>query len=165
MRPEPGVKDGGPRALYYPFNQKAGSWDGIPPRPYKFQIGPERGMGWHGIQRYRLAGPPETPCTFELRYFELDPGGFSSLEKHRHVHFILALRGRGKALVGFELWDLSPFDLLYVPPWTPHRWINEGKDPFGFLCPVDADRDPPQPLSPEEWNLLKENPQTAPYVF
>lgn len=147
------------------FDAARFQWEGIDPRAYKFSLGDARGMGWRGVQRLTLGGPPDLPAAFELRYFELEPGGYSSLEKHRHVHLVVAVRGRGRALVGRQVIDLRPLDLLYVPPQVPHRWINEGDEPFGFLCPVDAERDPPQPVSDEEWEALRADPATARYVF
>jgi quercetin dioxygenase-like cupin family protein len=120
-------------------------------------------MGWRAITRHRLLS--EAPAAFELRYFELAPGGYSSLEKHRHVHFVIALRGAGRALVGDTVHELAPFDALYVPPLTPHRWMAAGDEPFGFLCPVDAERDRPQPLADSEWEALRANPVTAPFAF
>lgn len=112
-----------------------------------------------------LAAGAELPAQFELRYFELQPGGYSSLEKHQHVHFIVALRGVGRALVGERVVDLSPFDAVHVPSLTPHRWLNAGEEPFGFLCPVDRERDEPQPIDDGEWEALQRNPATARYVF
>ncbi len=147
------------------FDDQAFRWRGVEPQAYKFSLGDQRGMGWRGVTRYTLGGPPAVPSKFELRYFELTPAGYSSLEKHAYVHFILVLRGSGKAVVGHRVFDVVPFDLLYVPPNTPHRWINEANEPFGFLCPVNAERDPPQPVSNEEWESLKRNQLTAPYVF
>jgi quercetin dioxygenase-like cupin family protein len=122
-------------------------------------------MGFRGVARHTLAGGQDLPAEFELRYFELEPGGYSSLEKHRHAHFVVALRGSGRALVGEDVIELEPFDAAYVPPQTPHRWMNSGHQPFGFLCPVDSSRDRPQPLAEAEWKALRANPVTAPYVF
>jgi quercetin dioxygenase-like cupin family protein len=140
-------------------------WAGIEAHAYKFALGDARGMGWRGVSRFTIGGPPALSSQFELRYFELAPGGYSSVEKHGHVHLIVVLRGSGKALIGAEVVDLAPYDIAYVPPGTPHRWINDGDEPFGFLCPVDAPRDAPQPLSDEEWNALRRNPVTAPYAY
>ena len=140
-------------------------WRGIDPRVYKSSAGEQRGMGWRDVTRFTLGRPPAVPSRLELRYFELAPGGYSSLEKHAHVHLIIALRGKGKALVGGEVFDLAPFDCVYVPPGTPHRWMCAGPDPFGFLCPVDAERDRPEPLTDGEWDALRRNPTTAPYTF
>ena len=122
-------------------------------------------MGFRGIRRYLLADVDVVAASYDLRYFELEPGGYSSLEKHRHAHFVLALRGVGRALVGELVFDLRPFDAVRVPPLTPHRWLNESEQAFGFLCPVDRERDKPQPLSDREWEALRANPATAPYVF
>jgi len=140
-------------------------WRGVDAQVYKFAVGDHRGMGWRGVTRFTLGRPPQVASRLELRYFELAPGGYSSLEKHAHVHLIMALRGKGKALVGGQVFDLAPFDLVYVPPGTPHRWMADGPDPFGFLCPVDAERDMPQPLTDDEWEALRRDPATAPYVF
>jgi quercetin dioxygenase-like cupin family protein len=147
------------------FDATTFRWQGVEGQAYKFSLGDAPGMGWRGVQRFTIAGPPLIPSRFELRYFELAPGGYSSLEKHTHAHLILALRGRGTALVGAAVYALAPLDLVYVPPDTPHRWVNEGDEPFGFLCPVDAERDPPRPVTTDEWAALEQNPVTRPYVF
>ena len=63
------------------------------------------------------------------------------------------------------VFELEPFDAVYVAPETPHRWMNSGDQPFGFLCPVDSSRDRPQSLDEDEWAALRANPATAPYVF
>jgi quercetin dioxygenase-like cupin family protein len=126
-------------------------------------------MSFAGVSRYALAHGEQLPASWELRYFELAPGGFSSLEKHHHAHFVVAVRGSGRALVGAEVVACRPFDAVYVAPLTPHRWMNafadEGEEPFGFLCTVDRDRDWPQPLDEPEWEALRANPETSPYVF
>ncbi len=122
-------------------------------------------MGFGGIARHRLADPASLPAQFELRYFELEPGGYSSLEKHEHAHFVIVLRGAGLALVGSEVHELKPFDALHVPPLAPHRWLTSGDEPFGFLCPVDASRDRPRALEQREWDSLRADPRTARFVF
>lgn len=148
-----------------PFDGAAFRWKGIEPRAYRERASRQPGMGFSGVTRHTLAKGEELPAEFELRYFELDPGGYSSLEKHEHAHFVVALRGSGRALVGEDVIELEPFDAVYVAPQTPHRWINSRDEPFGFLCPVDSSRDRPQPLDQAEWKALRENPVTAPYVF
>jgi S-methyl-1-thioxylulose 5-phosphate methylthiotransferase len=147
------------------FDPSAFRWSGIGRREYKSGSGDRRGMGWKGVSRWLLASSEAIPADYELRYFEIEPAGYSSLEKHRHVHFVVVLRGHGRALVGEQMLDLCPFDALHVPPLTPHRWVNEGAEPFGFLCPVDRERDRPQPIDDAEWDALRANPVTARYVF
>jgi quercetin dioxygenase-like cupin family protein len=147
------------------FDPAAFRWEQVPERSYKLGGNRDRGMGWRGVTRYTLARGEELPAEFEVRYFELEPGGYSSLERHRHTHLVIAMRGVGRALIGNRVLGWKPFDCVQVPPMTPHRWLNEGAEPFGFLCVVDADRDGPAPVGDREWDALLANPATAPYVF
>jgi quercetin dioxygenase-like cupin family protein len=147
------------------FDPSGFRWRDVEEKAYKVAVGDERGLDWRGLTRMTLASAADVPSSFELRYFEIEPGGYSSLEKHRHVHVVVALRGKGRAVVGEEVFELEPFDAIYVAPLTPHRWLNAGSDPFGFLCTVDAERDRPQPLDDDEWESLRANPATAPYVY
>lgn len=147
------------------FDPAAFRWAGVEPEIYKPAAGLERGMGWRGVSRHTLANPAAVPASFETRYFEIAPGGYSSLEKHRHIHVVVALRGVGRAMIGDRVHEISPFDALYVPPLAPHRWLNAGAEPFGFLCTVDAERDRPAPLEDDEWERLRSEPAVAPYVF
>ncbi len=151
--------------FHIPFDAERFAWEGIIPREYKEYTGEARGMGWRGITRFSLGRPPMIDAKFALRYFEIEPEGYSSLEKHTHVHLVVALRGQGRALVGNRVFELKPHDIVYVPSSTPHRWLNPYSEPFGFLCVVDADRDRPRPVAESEWEALKNNPETAPYVF
>src|SRR5690625_4096131 len=143
------------------FDETSFRWDGIDMQEYKLHQGERPGEGWRDITRQVLAGSYGEPCSFRLRYFEVGPGGHSSLEKHEHVHVVMTLRGRGKAVVGDEVHDTAPFDIVYVPPWTPHQFVNDGDEPFGFLCIVDGDRDRPSPLSADEVQRLQANPEVA----
>jgi quercetin dioxygenase-like cupin family protein len=153
------------RRLHIPFDAAQFQWQGIVPVQYKEHAGDARGLGWRGVTRYSLGRPPYIEASFALRYFEIAPDGYSSLEKHAHVHLVVVVRGRGRALVGERVFELQPLDIVYVPPLMPHRWVNPYSEPFGFLCTVDAERDKPQPVSDEEWDALRANPETAPYVF
>ncbi len=75
------------------------------------------------------------------------------------MHAIVVLRGSGQVVVGRDVFTVRPFDLVYVPSGVPHQFVNDGTEPFGFLCPVDANRDPPQPLTEAELRNLLEDPR------
>ena len=151
-------------ARHLRFDPAAFRWDGVEPSTYKDGASDGRGMGWRGLTRHTLAAPAGRDG-FEQRYFEIAPGGWSSLEKHEHEHVVVAVRGHGRALVGDGVVDLARFDLVRTPPLAPHRWVNAGDEPFGFLCTVAGDRDRPRPLSDAEWHALLADPRTAPFVF
>ena len=123
-------------------------WDGVQTQAYK--SGQELGHEWRGIIRQVLVGNRSEATQFQVRYFEITPGGHSSLEKHRHAHVVIAVRGRGRAVLGATGHDMQPLDTVYVAPWTPHQFLALDDEPFGFFCIVDAARDRPQPVSPAE---------------
>ena len=50
----------------------------------------------------------------ELRYFEVAPGGFSTLERHEHVHAVMIFRGHGHCLVGDVVRKVGERDLVSV---------------------------------------------------
>ena len=80
----------------------------------------------------------------QLRYFEVAPGGWTTLERHEHVHAVMVIRGRGQCLVGDKAYDIGTHDLVSVPPMTWHQFRSAADEPLGFLCLVAAARDRPQ---------------------
>ncbi|HEY6793891.1 MAG TPA: cupin domain-containing protein [Kineosporiaceae bacterium] len=100
----------------------------------------------------------------QLRYFEVGPGGWTTLERHEHVHNVVVLRGHGRCLLGDAVHDLAPSDLVDVPPLTWHQFRAADDEPLGFLCLVRQDRDRPQlPAAGVAASLLAlfETPQQA----
>lgn len=90
----------------------------------------------------------------QLRYFEVRPGGWTTLERHEHVHAVMVIRGRGRCLVGDRAYDIAERDLVHVPPLTWHQFRAADDQPLGFLCLVAADRDRPQLPSASEAEAL-----------
>jgi quercetin dioxygenase-like cupin family protein len=120
-------------------------WDGVLVSAYK-----PGGTHFAGITRQLLFdGGEGLGC--QLRYFEVAPGGYSSLERHQHAHAIMVIRGRGRALVGDRILDLATHDLVQVPPLTWHQFRADADTPLGFLCLVNRERDRPQ--LPDEGDL------------
>ncbi|MBV9567735.1 MAG: cupin domain-containing protein [Hyphomicrobiales bacterium] len=113
-------------------------WEQVELRPYKED---ERAL-FKTVSRQILFSDPKLDA--ELRYFEVEPGGFSTLERHEHMHAVMVLRGRGQCLVGREVRDIELHDLVTVPPWTWHQFRAAASEPLGFLCMVNARRDKPQ---------------------
>ena len=100
----------------------------------------------------------------ELRYFEIAPGGYSTLERHEHVHAVMVLRGRGRCLVGNELRDLAALDLVAIPPMSWHQFRAGPDEPLGFLCMVDRERDRPQLPDTDDLAALKADPAIAAFL-
>jgi quercetin dioxygenase-like cupin family protein len=133
-------------------------WDGVLVSAYK-----PGGTHFAGITRQLLFdGGEGLGC--QLRYFEVAPGGYSSLERHQHAHAIMVIRGRGRALVGDRILDLATHDLVQVPPLTWHQFRADGDEPFGFLCMVDCGRDPPERPDQEVLSGLRRDPAIAEFI-
>ena len=80
----------------------------------------------------------------QWRYFEVAPGGYTTLERHEHVHNVMVIRGAGRCLVGDAVLELAVHDLVRVPPMTWHQFHADAHAPLGFLCLVPVERDRPQ---------------------
>jgi ribulose-bisphosphate carboxylase large chain len=115
-------------------------WDGRIPTAYKAS----KELPFQDVVRHELLGQTGEQADFDLRYFEIAPGGFSSLEKHVHTHAIICVKGRGTLQLGSEAVNLNHMDIAYVPPLEIHQLRNDSSEPFGFFCIVDHHRDRPQ---------------------
>jgi ribulose-bisphosphate carboxylase large chain len=116
----------------------AHAWEGVPAREYK-----EAAAHHCGVRRSVLVGEGGEQTQFHLRYFEVAPSGFTTLEHHRHEHVVVVLRGRGLVRLGETTHEVAFGDTVYIAPDEVHQLRNPGQEPFGFLCLVDAERDRP----------------------
>ena len=133
-------------------------WEQVELRPYKED---ERAL-FKTVSRQILFSDPALDA--ELRYFEVAPGGFSTLERHEHLHAVMVLRGRGECLVGREVRKIELHDLVTVPPWTWHQFRAGAREPLGFLCMVNARRDKPQLPTDTELKELREDEAVARFL-
>src|ERR1700680_4222709 len=133
-------------------------WDGVVELPYKED---DRAL-FKSITRQVLFSDSELDG--ELRYFEVAPGGFSTLERHEHMHAVLILRGCGHCLVGDEGKPVELRDLITVPAMTWHQFRATASEPLGFLCMVNAARDKPQLPSAEDLARLESDARIAAFL-
>ena len=133
-------------------------WDEVACLPYK-----EDGTApFKAISRQVLFADASLSC--ELRYFERAAGGYSTLERHEHMHAVMILRGRGTCLVGEEVREVQPFDLITIPSGTWHQFRATEGEPLGFLCMVNTLRDRPQLPTGQELAALRANPAVAAFL-
>ena len=133
-------------------------WDGVAHMPYK----QDGSAPFKDISRQVLF--QETALGCELRYFEMDAGGYSTLERHETCHAVMILRGHGHCLLGDEVRDgeaVRPgddpgLDLAPVP--------RHAGEPLGFLCMVNQQRDRPQLPTEQELAALKAVPAIAKFL-
>lgn len=114
------------------------TWNEVSILPYK-----EDGNHFKSITRQILfRGEGDLPL--EFRYFEVSPGGHSTLEKHQHQHAVMIIRGKGHVMVGDQISEIECQDVVHIPPMTWHQFKADREDYLGFLCIVNHERDKPQ---------------------
>ncbi len=122
---------------YFAFDDY--QWQGRPGSPYKDAADDS----FKGVRRVELIGKYGEPTNADLRYFEVEPGGYSCRESHLHTHIVIGARGEGVLVLGDEKVPLKVNDVAYVEPLQAHQLRNETDEPFGFFCIVDHERDRP----------------------
>ena len=133
-------------------------WDGVAHMPYK----QDGSAPFKDISRQVLFQEPDMGC--ELRYFEMDAGGYSTLERHEHMHAVMILRGHGHCLLGDAVRAMKPFDLVTIPAWTWHQFRASRGEPMGFLCMVNQVRDKPQLPTADQRAALAADPRIAAFL-
>ena len=123
---------------YLPFEQGF-QWRGRESSPYK-----DAGdLAFKGVRRVELVGKFGERTHCDLRYFEVQPGGYTSREKHLHTHIIIGARGEAVLALSDRRLAFRQHDIAYIAPLQVHQLINETDEPFGFYCIVDHERDRP----------------------
>ncbi len=135
------------RAEHYRWN--------VPLKEYKTE-----GTGFRHVTRQTLLGEAdgEERLNFITRYFEVQPGGYSSLERHEHPHVVVIIRGEGEVVLENRVERVRLHDCVYISPHTFHQFHATGDDALGFLCMVDRERDRPQLPRDEDVERLSTNP-------
>lgn len=134
-------------------------WEDVPLLAYK----EDGGTHFKSITRQVLFDDDD-PAGSQLRYFEIAPGGHSTLERHDHIHSVMIVRGRGQALVGRDIHALETNDLIRIPPQTWHQFRATAGESLGFLCIVRSERDKPQRPTPADLAALAADPKVGAFM-
>jgi quercetin dioxygenase-like cupin family protein len=133
-------------------------WDGVAHQPYK----QDGSAPFKDISRQVMFHDDALAC--ELRYFERDAGGYSTLERHEHAHAVIILQGHGECLLGQDVRTVKPLDLISIPAWTWHQFRATTHEPLGFLCMVNVQRDRPQLPSSADLEEMRRSPFVAAFL-
>ena len=106
-------------------------WEGVPAELYEAK-------GVHGAVKRVLVGPADGAPNFVIRYFHIEPGGHSRLERHPHEHGVIILQGKAKVQLNEEFVTLEPLDAVFVAGNDLHQFTNIGEEPLGFICVITA---------------------------
>lgn len=133
-------------------------WVGVDLLDYKEEDGTFR-----SVSRQTLADADHGQGA-SLRYFEVGPGGWTTLEHHAHTHVVIPIRGAGSALLVDRVVPLALHDVVFVPAWGWHQFRAAEEEPLGFLCSVTVDRDRPVRPDAEQLAALRADPAIAAFI-
>ena len=140
------------------FDKSTYDWEGVDTLVYK-----QDGSPFKDVTRQVLYdGAFDIPCQF--RYFEVKPGGYSTLEHHVHTHMVMIFRGKGQMLLGDDIYDVAEGDFVEIPSNTIHQFRANKGDYIGFLCLVNTNRDKVKLLSDQELADIKKNPKIKAFL-
>jgi quercetin dioxygenase-like cupin family protein len=105
------------------------AWDGVAITKYPNE-------GARDVIKMQIIGLEDGAKNFEMRYFEVGPGGYTSFDNHIHDHGVLVLRGRGMVRLGKEKYDIGFGDVIYIAPNEDHQFENNCDEPLGFICVI-----------------------------
>jgi quercetin dioxygenase-like cupin family protein len=73
---------------------------------------------------------------FQMRLFDIDPGGRTPLHTHEWEHEVYILEGEGVLTFEGEEKPFSKGHFVFVPPQREHSFINTGENTLSFICIV-----------------------------
>jgi quercetin dioxygenase-like cupin family protein len=75
---------------------------------------------------------------FQMRLFEVGPGGRTPLHRHDWEHEVFILEGEGMLVFEGEEKSFSSGYFAYVPAGAEHSFVNTGSGSLEFLCIIPA---------------------------
>lgn len=144
--------------MYRQFDKDRIRWDGIEPHIYKENPGVFRDV----TKQVLFDNEGDLPVQF--RYFQVEAGGFSSFERHAHMHFVVIFKGSGHALLGHTVREVHEGDVLTIPGWEWHQFKADRGERLGFFCLVNHDRDTPVYPTAEDVAEIRKDPDAAAFL-
>jgi len=83
-----------------------------------------------------LIGPDDGAPVFNMRMFDVAPGGHTPLHRHDWEHEVYVLAGAGVVSADGSDTPVSAGHCLLIPPGETHQFRNTGTETMRFLCLV-----------------------------
>ena len=77
---------------------------------------------------------------FYLRYYVVEEGGHTPLDRHGYEHEVFELEGRGVMVSEDREIQIKPGDAIYLGPNDVHQFRNLNREPLVFLCVTGDER-------------------------
>jgi quercetin dioxygenase-like cupin family protein len=95
---------------------------------------------YEGVTMRVAIGPEDGAPIFNMRVFEVPPGGSTPHHSHWWEHEVFVLSGQGSVTTDGGDLSIGHGSVVYVPGGDMHQFHNTGDDVLRFIC-----------LVPQEW--------------
>ena len=85
-----------------------------------------------------LIGPDDGAPNFNMRLFEVAPGGHTPSHQHEWEHEVYVLAGQGVVQTPAGQHAVAAGQCVFVPANETHQFRNAGDDALRFLCLVPS---------------------------
>jgi quercetin dioxygenase-like cupin family protein len=92
--------------------------------------------GAEGVTIRWLISKNDGAPRFQMRLFEVAPGGRTPLHAHEWEHEVFILEGEGVLMFEGDEKPFSKGHFVFVPEGREHSFNNTGKSRLAFLCMV-----------------------------
>ena len=96
-------------------------------------------QGASGVALRMLIGPDDGAPNFNMRMFEVAPGGHTPSHSHAWEHEVYVLTGQGAVRTPDGDHAVTGGHCVLVPPDEQHQFVNTGAEALRFLCLVPRD--------------------------
>jgi len=108
---------------------KIGDAKEIPAREVKTEGAEQVTIRW-------LVSTKDGAPSFQMRLFEVGPGGRTPLHSHEWEHEVYILEGNGTLSYEGEKYPFTKGYFAFVPAGREHSFINTGENTLSFICVV-----------------------------
>ncbi|MBM3138574.1 MAG: cupin domain-containing protein [Chloroflexi bacterium] len=102
-------------------------WQGVEALPLEEE-------GLKNVTKHVLIGESEGAPNYIMRYFHLEPGGHSKLERHPQEHEVIVLKGAGEVQIAETTYSVNPFDVVFIEGGELHQFRALEDQDLGFIC-------------------------------
>ena len=95
---------------------------------------------YEGVTMRVAIGPDDGAPIFNMRVFDVPPGGSTPHHSHWWEHEVFVLSGQGTVTTDGGDLPVGHGSVVYVPGGAMHQFHNTGDDVLRFIC-----------LVPQEW--------------
>lgn len=104
-------------------------WEGVEGLPLNEE-------GLRSVTKHVLIGENEDAPNYIMRYFYLEQGGHSKLERHPQEHEVIILKGMGEVQIAETTFSVKPFDVIFIEGNELHQFRALKDQELGFICVI-----------------------------